>query len=60
MAFTRTSRPEVVRTYRPLFRAALAGVAIDSMFNYMFKDLPHHLEEQREIARRFPAKGGSH
>ncbi|HKL49603.1 MAG TPA: pyruvate dehydrogenase (acetyl-transferring) E1 component subunit alpha [Wenzhouxiangellaceae bacterium] len=33
---------------------------IDSMFNYMFKDLPHHLEEQREIARRFPAKGGSH
>ncbi|HKL52651.1 MAG TPA: pyruvate dehydrogenase (acetyl-transferring) E1 component subunit alpha [Wenzhouxiangellaceae bacterium] len=33
---------------------------IDSMFNFMFKDLPHHLEEQREIARRFPAKGGSH
>ena len=33
---------------------------IDSMFDYMFKNLPHHLEEQRETARRFPARGGQH
>ncbi|MDT8409419.1 MAG: pyruvate dehydrogenase (acetyl-transferring) E1 component subunit alpha [Wenzhouxiangellaceae bacterium] len=33
---------------------------IDAMFNYMFKNIPHHLEEQRELARRFPAKGGHH
>ncbi|MGB0514941.1 MAG: thiamine pyrophosphate-dependent enzyme, partial [Wenzhouxiangellaceae bacterium] len=33
---------------------------IDSMFDYMFKNLPHTLEAQREIARRFPAKGGHH
>ncbi|NKI34371.1 pyruvate dehydrogenase (acetyl-transferring) E1 component subunit alpha [Wenzhouxiangella sp. XN79A] len=33
---------------------------IDAMFAYMFKNLPHHLEEQREIARRFPHKGGHH
>jgi len=33
---------------------------IDAMFDYMFKNLPHHLEEQREIARRFPHRGGQH
>ena len=33
---------------------------IDSMFNYMFRNLPHHLEEQREIARRFPTTKGGH
>lgn len=33
---------------------------IDAMFDYMFKNLPHHLEAQREIARRFPARGGHH
>jgi pyruvate dehydrogenase E1 component alpha subunit len=33
---------------------------IDAMFDYMFKNLPNHLEEQRELARRFPHKGGQH
>jgi len=33
---------------------------IDAMFDFMFKNLPHHLEEQREMARRFPSKGGAH
>jgi pyruvate dehydrogenase E1 component alpha subunit len=33
---------------------------IDAMFDYMFKNIPHHLEEQRELARRFPHKGGHH
>jgi len=33
---------------------------IDAMFDFMFKNLPHHLEEQREIARRFPHQGGHH
>lgn len=33
---------------------------IDSMFDFMFQNLPHSLEAQREIARRFPAKGGHH
>ncbi|MDX1625911.1 MAG: pyruvate dehydrogenase (acetyl-transferring) E1 component subunit alpha [Wenzhouxiangellaceae bacterium] len=33
---------------------------IEAMFKYMFKNLPHHLEEQLEIAKRFPAKGGHH
>lgn len=33
---------------------------VDAMFDYMFKNLPHTLEEQREIARRFARSGGDH
>lgn len=34
--------------------------SIDSMFEYMFKNMPHHLEEQREYANQFPSQGGHH
>jgi len=33
---------------------------VDAMFDFMFKNLPHHLEEQREIARKFARDGGQH
>lgn len=33
---------------------------VDAMFDYMFRNIPHHLEEQRELARRFPHKVGHH
>ncbi len=33
---------------------------IAAMFEHMFADMPHHLEEQKEIAERFPHKGGHH
>ncbi|MDT8439375.1 MAG: pyruvate dehydrogenase (acetyl-transferring) E1 component subunit alpha [Wenzhouxiangellaceae bacterium] len=32
--------------------------AVDEMFRYMYKDLPHNLEAQRELARRYPPRGG--
>ncbi|MEM1080701.1 MAG: pyruvate dehydrogenase (acetyl-transferring) E1 component subunit alpha [Pseudomonadota bacterium] len=34
--------------------------SIDSMFEYMFKNMPHHLEEQRKYASEFPSEGGHH
>ncbi|MDT8449981.1 MAG: pyruvate dehydrogenase (acetyl-transferring) E1 component subunit alpha [Wenzhouxiangellaceae bacterium] len=33
---------------------------IEAMFEYMYKEMPHHLREQLETARRFPARGGHH
>ncbi len=33
---------------------------VTAMFDYMFKKLPHHLQEQRELAEQFPSEGGHH
>lgn len=34
--------------------------AIGAMFEYMFKDMPHHLQQQRAVAEKFPSSGGHH
>lgn len=33
---------------------------VNAMFEYMFRNLPHHLEEQRAYAEQFPREGGDH
>ena len=33
---------------------------VTAMFDYMYKELPHDLVEQREYAERFPEDGGHH
>lgn len=33
---------------------------ISAMFRYMFRNLPHHLQEQQAYAEQFPHEGGKH